>query len=326
MPQIPIEDAVDFLIEEGYDISDYPHGIILEIPEEFSPEELYELFQNSIAEEDAKEIPTGKNIIITRFDGEGIDITIPVKYVAPMFLLNKNLLLISSDGNLTLSSLDDNGVRMLGLEKTIKMKPAEHYFSYRVFFRIAPEFITQKDLSKILKSLLYSDEQMRMVGEWELQDVNSLLTIYIGEDEYTGYIEALYGYHMPKLSFPIHAEIPPEDFKRAINGLSKINSISGEKNIDMMADKARYLEISVAPKDERINAKVYFPDAVTKLSSNVSVEKSSYNMAMLKGILPLLKKTKEPIEINLRTDYPLDLRYIHEGERYRFILAPRVEY
>ena len=43
MPEIPIEDVIELLKSEGYSIPSYPKGITIELPESFSPEELYEI-------------------------------------------------------------------------------------------------------------------------------------------------------------------------------------------------------------------------------------------------------------------------------------------
>ena len=42
METIPIEDAVELLKSEGYSIPSYPKGIALEVPDTFTPKELYE--------------------------------------------------------------------------------------------------------------------------------------------------------------------------------------------------------------------------------------------------------------------------------------------
>ena len=49
MPRIPIEDAIEILAESDYYFPSYPSGIMIEVPEEFTPEELYFIVEDIIS-------------------------------------------------------------------------------------------------------------------------------------------------------------------------------------------------------------------------------------------------------------------------------------
>ena len=58
MTQISIEDAIEILEMEGYDVGTYPEGIMLEVPDVFTPKELYELYLGMVEKYGEAEEPT----------------------------------------------------------------------------------------------------------------------------------------------------------------------------------------------------------------------------------------------------------------------------
>ena len=179
MSQIPIEDAVEILETEGYEIPSYPKGIALEVPDTFTPKELYEMVMEAISE-------GGEPYKMTREEYR--------KYMKELYakigneaLVNSKIFRYSEDvphewfqesmkkyPNRTIYQMHYRGVkRALEEGKTV---PPEVLADYPDFER---KYITQKDISrKDLYNLSFYARHLKRIKEkypdWVVTDVDIL--------------------------------------------------------------------------------------------------------------------------------------------------------
>ena len=318
MSQIPIEDAVEILETEGYEIPSYPKGITLEVPDTFTPKELYEMVLD-IIEMAEEETPVQETegilpIEINRFDKGGMDIVIPVKYIAPILWYCESVYMErDSDGRFKINSVNPSRTAMLGINTVIETGIKNNEC----------EFMIDIDADhKELKKLIHSDELAHIFGEFEVQsssDSGQPITIDIGDKRYDGYAYHDYSIKMPDLNLPTISVIPTQDFIKAVKGIYRMAdavTMSAYQNGTFTMDIDAY-------GDEDRNIDITFQDAVTKLPED-AIATAKFPMDDVSNITQILKKSKDTVEIHIGTDYPLDMRFKHGGVEYKLLIAPRV--
>jgi|GEM_PF-3753642 len=311
MVRIPIEDAVELLEMEGYQIDSFPEGVIIEVPETFTPDDLYEIITEVLAmdEEQSSTVP----IQIDRFDKGGIDITMEMRHIAPFLTLTDGVYFGIKNGKMDIAGIDPARIMMLGVEESIELPP-----------NIIPDkdveyHIGIEDGYKTAKKLLHSNTPIRIVGnfeEWSNNKNGQPIYVYVGDKQYGGWAEYGRKPKLPQINLPAYIEVNPKDMANTLYGISKF---SVSVKLIARGDDLEVIGKSESPDEMKVKFK-----GVVKKNADGTVA-STYPLDYIYKMVNTVKKSKHPLEIHLGTDYPTDIRFTHEEVRYIYLLASRAE-